>query len=86
MRALFTFGSLLVALVIVVVAVKHQLQAQRQFLPGANGPGAAGASAPFGASSQSVGQYQRELDRALQAGMAGRASAAESADPAEGSR
>ena len=84
MRAVFTFASLLVVLGIVVVTVRHQLQASRQLLPAGNAPAAAGASAPFGGASQpSVAQYQRELDRALQAGVAGRASAAEAA---EGSR
>ena len=83
MRGLLTFASLLVVLGIVVVSVKHQLQASRQLLPG-GAPTAAGASAPYGGASQpSVAQYQRELDRALQAGVAERASAAEAA---EGSR
>jgi len=80
-RAVFTFASLLFVLLIVVVAVKHQLQASRQLLPGANTPAAAGASAPFGGASQpSVAQYQRELDHALKQGMAGRASSSEEAE------
>jgi len=77
----FTFASLLIVLGIIVVAVKHQLQASRQLLPGAGAPAAAGASAPFGGASRpNVAQYQRELDRALQEGTAGRASAADAAE------
>jgi hypothetical protein len=84
MRAIFSFASILIVLGIVVVAVKHQLEASRQGLPAGSASTMTGPSAPFGGTSQpSVAQYQRELDRAIQEGVAARASAA---DAAEGSR
>ena len=56
MRALLTFGSLLIVLAVVALSVKSQLQANKRFL----------ASAPFeGSSSPSVAQFQRELDKTL---------------------
>ena len=65
MRALLTFGSLLIVLAVVALSVKSQLQANKRFL--ASAPAASGAaSAPFeGSSSPSVAQFQRELDKTL---------------------
>ena len=69
MRALLTFGSLLIVLAVVALSVKSQLQANKRFLASAPAPAPAAsgaASAPFeGSSSPSVAQFQRELDKTL---------------------
>jgi hypothetical protein len=79
MKALFSIASLVVVLCIVLVAMQHQLRAAR--LAGATAPQAADASAPYGGASRPTpAQYERELHRALDAGMAARASQVESAE------
>jgi hypothetical protein len=66
MRALLTFGSLLIVLAVIALSVRSQLQASKRFLPPAAASDA--SSAPFGGSSSpSVAQYQRELDQAMKA-------------------
>jgi hypothetical protein len=67
MRALLTFGSLLIVLAVIGLSVRSQLQASKRFLPAAAGASDA-SSAPFGGSSSpTVAQYQRELDKAMKA-------------------
>jgi hypothetical protein len=63
MRALLTFGSLLIVLAVIAVSMRQQLHADKRFLP------SAAASVPFDGShpSQAVSQYQRELDQAMKA-------------------
>ena len=67
MRALLTYGSLLIVLAIIALSVSSQLRANKRLLSAA--PAASGASsAPFGGSSSpSVSQFQAELDKALKA-------------------
>lgn len=80
MKALFSLVSLLLVLAIVAVLARQALRASHPSSPGA---GAAGASAPLAGSSQPTpAQFQHELSRTLDAGMATRASQAESAGEA----
>ena len=66
MRAMLTFGSLLIVLAVIALSVRTQLQADRRFLPSAAASGA--ASGPFNGTPQNqVSQYQRELDKAMKA-------------------
>ena len=71
MRALLTFGSLLIVLAVVAVSLRSQLQADKRYLPSAAAAAAAGsdaASGPFGGSSSpTVSQFQHELDKAMRA-------------------
>ena len=62
MRALLTFGSLLIVLAVVALSMRTQLQADKRFLPS---PAASGARA--GTPANQVSQYQRELDAAMKA-------------------
>ena len=67
MRAMLTFGSLLIVLGVIALTVRNQLQASKRFLPSASAASDA-SSAPFGGSSSpTVSQYQRELDKAMKA-------------------
>jgi hypothetical protein len=67
MRALLTFGSLLIVLGVIALTLRAQLQAGKRFLPSASAASDA-SSAPFGGgNSPTVSQYQRELDRAMKA-------------------
>ncbi len=63
MRALLTFGSLLIVLAIVAVSVRSQLQASKRFLPPAASGAASGAL--VGNPQDQVTQYQREFDAAM---------------------
>ena len=66
MRAMLTFGSLLIVLGVIALSVRTQLQANRRFLPSAAASGA--ASGPLaGTPANQVSQYQRELDKAMKA-------------------
>jgi hypothetical protein len=66
MRAMLTFGSMLIVLAVIALSMRHQLQAEKRFLPSVAASGA--ASAPFrGSNSPAVSQYQRELDQAMKA-------------------
>ena len=66
MRAMLTFGSLLIVLAVVALSMRNQLRADKRFLPSAAASGA--ASTPFdGTPRQAVSQYQRELDQAMKA-------------------
>jgi hypothetical protein len=67
MRAMLTYGSLLIVLAIVALLASNQLRANKRLLSTA--PAASDASsAPFGGSSSpTVAQYQRELDKAMKA-------------------
>ncbi len=68
MRAMFTFGSLLIVLAIVSILVRNQLHASKKFLPATV---AASGVAPLAVDpnnpQQAVTQYQRELDKAMKA-------------------
>jgi hypothetical protein len=75
MKALFSIVSLVVVLCIVTVTVQRQLHAAR--LAAGDGTSAAGASAP---SRATTAQYERDVHRALDAGMAQRASQAETGE------
>ena len=69
MRAFLTLGSLLIVLAIIALSVRSQLQANRRFLPTAQAASGA-ASMPLNGSPQQVmSQYQRELDKAMKAGV-----------------
>ena len=66
MRALLTYGSLLIVLAVIALSVNNQLRANRRLLPSAAASSA--SSAPFGGSSSpSVSQFQAELDKAMKA-------------------
>jgi hypothetical protein len=67
MRAMLTYGLLLIVLAIVALLASNQLRANKRLLSTA--PAASDASsAPFGGSSSpTVAQYQRELDKAMKA-------------------
>ena len=67
MRAMLTYGSLLIVLAIVALLASNQLRANRRLLTTA--PAASDASsAPFGGrDTTSVSEYQRELDKAMKA-------------------
>lgn len=63
MRAVLTYGSLLIVLAVIALSMSKQLRADKRLLPASDA-----ASAPFGGSSSpSVAQYQRELDEAMKA-------------------
>jgi hypothetical protein len=66
MRAMLTFGSLLIVLAVIALTVRTQLQANRRFLPSAAASGAA-SGALTGTPANQVSQYQRELDKAMKA-------------------
>lgn len=65
MRAMLTFGSLLIVLAVVAVSLRTQLQANKRFLPSAASGAASEASG--GAPANQVSQYQRDLDAAMKA-------------------
>ena len=66
MRAMLTFGSLLIVLAVIALSMRTQLQANRRFLPSAAASDA--ASGPLvGTPANQVSQYQRELDKAMKA-------------------
>ena len=62
MRAMLTFGSLLIVLAIVALSMRNQLRADKRFLPSA-----AASGALVGSPANQVSQYQRELDQAMKA-------------------
>ena len=67
MRAVLTYGSLLIVLAIVALLASNQLRANKRLLSTAPAASDA-ASAPFGGNaSPTVSQYQRELDKAMKA-------------------
>jgi hypothetical protein len=68
MRATLTFGSLLIVLAVVSILVRHQLHAEKRFLPAA-AAASGGAPAAIDPSNpqQAVSQYQRDLDKAMKA-------------------
>ena len=66
MRAMLTFASLLIVLAVVAVSMRHQLQADKRFLPSAASGAASGTLS--GTPANQVSQYQRELDAAMKAG------------------
>jgi hypothetical protein len=66
MRAMLTYGSLLIVLAVIALSVNQQLRASSRFLPSAAASGA--ASGPLaGTPANQVSQYQRELDQAMKA-------------------
>ena len=86
MRALLTFGSLLIVLAIISITLRNQLHASKRFLPAA----AAASGVPTitvdpSHPQQAVSQYQRELDQAMKAAAQHTADQAASA-AAEGTR
>ena len=65
MRAMLTFGSLLIVLAVIAVSVRNELQANKRFLPSA---GASAASGPFvGTPQNQVSQYQHAVEQAMKA-------------------
>ena len=62
MRAMFTFGSILIVLAIVALSMRHQLQADKRFLPS---PAASGTLS--GTPANQVSQYQHEVEAAMKA-------------------
>ena len=66
MRALLTYGSLLIVLGVVALTVRTQLQASKRFLPSAAASEAASGTL-VGTPANQVSQYQRELDKAMKA-------------------
>ena len=67
MRALLTFGSMLIVLAIIALSMRHQLQADKRFLPASAASGVAPISVDPSHPQQAVSQYQRELDAAMKA-------------------
>ena len=67
MRALLTFGSLLIVLAIVSITVRNQLHASKRFLPATAASGTAPMAIDPNNPQQAVSQYQRDLDRAMKA-------------------
>jgi hypothetical protein len=67
MRAMLTFGSLLIVLAIVSVLVRNQLHASKRFLPTVAASGVAPIAVDPNNPQQAVSQYQRELDKAMKA-------------------
>jgi len=68
MRAFLTFGSLLIVLAVVALSMRSQLHASQRFLPAAR-PASEAAAAPLsGTPGQMTSQYQREVNKAIQAG------------------
>ena len=69
MRALLTFGGLLVVLAIIALTARHQLDTNRRFLPGAASAASGASSEPFGGATQvTPAQYQQELNKVLREG------------------
>jgi hypothetical protein len=66
MRAMLTYGSLLIVLAVIALTVSHQLRASKRFLPGAAASEAASGTL-VGTPANQVSQYQRELDQAMKA-------------------
>ena len=65
MRAMLTFGSLLIVLAVIAVSVRTELRASKAMLPSA---AASGASSPFvGTPQNQVTQYQHVLEQAMKA-------------------
>ena len=62
MRAMLTFGSLLIVLAVIAVSVRTQLQASKRFVPSG-----AASGALSGTPANQVSQYQRQLDAAMKA-------------------
>ncbi len=80
MRAMLTFGSLLIVLAVIGVSVRSQLRANQRYLPSAQAASAA-SSAPFGGNaSPNPAQFQAELEKTLRQGAAHRADEAASAE------
>ena len=68
MRAMLTFGSLLIVLAIISISVRNQLHASKRFLPAtAAASGVAPVTIDPNNPQQAVSQYQRELDKAMKA-------------------
>ena len=67
MRALLTFGSLLIALAIVSILVRNQLHASKRYLPTVAASGVEPITVDPNHPQQAVSQYQRELDKAMKA-------------------
>ena len=68
MRMFLTFGSLLIVLAIISIAVRNQLHASKQFLPAtAAASGAPAIDVDPNNPRQAVSQYQRDLDKAMKA-------------------
>ncbi len=67
MRAMLTFGSLLIVLAIVAITVRNQLQASKRFLPATGASGPATIAVDPSNPRQAVSQYQRDLDKAMKA-------------------
>jgi len=65
MRAMLTFGSLLVVLAIVAISVRTQLHAGGRVLPAAAASAAAPGAVDPGNPRQAVTQYQRDIDQAM---------------------
>ena len=66
MRALLTYGSLLIVLAVIALSVRSQLQASQRFVPAVAASGAA-SGALVGTPANQVSQYQHELDQAMKA-------------------
>ena len=67
MRAMLTFGSLLIVLAIVSISVRNQLHASKRFLPAVAASGVGPVTVDPDHPQQAVSQYQRELDKAMKA-------------------
>jgi len=67
MRAMLTYGSLLIVLAVIAVTVRSQLQANKRLLP-ASAASDAASGALSGSAPNQVSQYQRQLDAAMKAG------------------
>jgi predicted lipid-binding transport protein (Tim44 family) len=62
MRAMLTFGSLLIVLAVIAVSVRNELRASKALLP------SAAASGPFvGTPQNQVSQYQKAVEQAMKA-------------------
>ena len=68
MRAMLTFGSLLIVLAVIALSVRSQLQASKRYLPSAAASGRRVRRPSSGTPANQVSQYQRELDKAMKAG------------------
>ncbi len=65
MRAMLTFGSLLIVLAVIAVSVRNQLRASQGLMPSA---AASAASGPFtGTPRNQVSQYQKAVEQAMKA-------------------
>ena len=65
MRAMLTFGSLLIVLAVIAVSVRNELRASKARLPSA---AASAASGPFvGTPQNQVSQYQKAVEQAMKA-------------------